>query len=88
MQTNADTALVSKHPEDPVSKITVNVCIGGLESGSESGSYSSLLDSCITQLKAQGPCRTRNESTEEEKKHCRPRVEDHSERLRTGAPRP
>ena len=35
-------------------------------SGSEAGSYFRLIDSCITQLKAQGPSRTCNESTEEE----------------------
>ena len=35
-------------------------------SGSEVGSYLRFIDSCITQLKAQGPCRTWNESKEEE----------------------
>ena len=35
-------------------------------SGSEAGSYLRLIDSCITQLKAQGPFRTCNESKEEE----------------------
>jgi len=35
--------------------------------GSEAGSYLRLIDSCITQLKAQGPSRTCNESKEEEK---------------------
>ena len=35
-------------------------------SGSEAGSYLRLTDSCITQLKAQGPSRTCNESEEEE----------------------
>jgi len=34
-------------------------------SGSEEGSYVRLIDSCITQLKAQGPSRTCNESKEE-----------------------
>ena len=34
--------------------------------GSEAGSYFRLIDSCITQLKAQGPSRTCNESQEEE----------------------
>ena len=34
-------------------------------SGSEAGSYLRLMDSCITQLKAQGPSRTCNESKEE-----------------------
>jgi len=34
-------------------------------SGSEAGSYLRLIDSCITQLKAQGPSRTCNESNEE-----------------------
>jgi len=33
--------------------------------GSEAGSYLRLIDSCITQLKAQGPSRTCNESREE-----------------------
>jgi len=32
------------------------------------GSYLRFIDSCITQLKAQGPSRTRNESKEEEEK--------------------
>jgi len=35
-------------------------------SGSEAGSYLRLIDSCITQLKAQGPSMTCNESKEEE----------------------
>ena len=34
--------------------------------GTEAGSYLRLNDSCITQLKAQGPSRTCNESNEEE----------------------
>ena len=34
--------------------------------GTEAGSYLRLIDSCITQLKAQGPSRTCNESREEE----------------------
>ena len=37
-----------------------------LRSGSEAGSYLRLIDACITQLKAQGPSRTCNESNEEE----------------------
>ena len=37
-------------------------------SGSEAGSYLRLIDSCITQLKAQGLSRTCNESKEEEEK--------------------
>jgi len=35
-------------------------------SGSEEGSYLRLIDSCITQLKAQGPSRTCDESNGEE----------------------
>ena len=35
-------------------------------SGSEAGSYLRLVDFCITQLQAQGPSRTCNESKEEE----------------------
>jgi len=34
--------------------------------GTEVGSYLRLIGSCVTQLKAQGPCRTCNESKEEE----------------------
>jgi len=34
-------------------------------SGSEAGSYLRLIDSCIIQLKGQGPSRTCNESKEE-----------------------
>ena len=34
--------------------------------GAEAGSYLRLIDSCITQLKAQRPSRTCNESKEEE----------------------
>ena len=44
-------------------------------SGSEAGSYVRLTDSCITQLKAQGPCRTCNESKEEEEEDFRVRPE-------------
>ena len=35
-----------------------------VSSGSEAGSYLRLTDSCITQIKAQGPSRTCNESKE------------------------
>ena len=35
---------------------------------SEAGSYLRLIDSCITQLKAQGPSRTCNESNEERRR--------------------
>jgi len=35
----------------------------------EAGSYLRLIDFCITQLKAQGPSRTCNESKEEEEKN-------------------
>ena len=36
----------------------------------EAGSYLRLIDSCITQLKAQGAARTCNESKEEEEVFC------------------
>jgi len=42
------------------------VYIAEMCSGSEAGSYLRLIDSCITQLKTQGPSRTCNESKEEE----------------------
>ena len=38
----------------------------GRDHGTEAGSYLRLIDSCITQLKAQGPSRTCNASKEEE----------------------
>jgi len=40
--------------------------------GTEAGSYLRLIDSCITQLKAQGPARTCNESKEKKKKKKSP----------------
>ena len=40
-------------------------------SGSEAGSYLRSIDSCITQLTAQGPSRTCNESKEEEEEDLR-----------------
>ena len=40
-------------------------------SGYEAGSYLRLMDSCITQLKAQGPFRTCDESKEEEEAYLR-----------------
>ena len=43
-------------------------------SGSEAGSYSRLIDSCITQFKAHGPSKTCNESNEEEEKSLGLRV--------------
>jgi len=41
--------------------LAVSMCCG-----TEAGSYLRLIDSCITQLKAQGHSRTCNESKEEE----------------------
>ena len=38
----------------------------------EAGSYSRLIDLCITQLKAQGPFRFYDESEEEEEEDCEP----------------
>jgi len=38
----------------------------GCASAREAGSYLRLIDSCISQLKAQGPSRTCNESKEED----------------------
>ena len=49
-------------------------------SGSEAGSYLRLIDSCITQLKAQGPARTCNESKEEEEMQYRTVVGAHAAR--------
>ena len=41
--------------------------------GTEAGSYLRLIDSCITQLQAQGPSGTCNESKEEEESRVSPR---------------
>ena len=59
--------------------------------GTEAGSYLRLIDSCITQLKAQGPSRTCHESKEEEGSTCRKERVDgegvpREERLHQGAP--
>jgi len=43
--------------------------------GTEAGSYLRLIDSCITQIKAQGPSRTCSESKEEEAKTLAARCE-------------
>ena len=40
----------------------------GGEGGSEAGAYLRLVDTCITQRKAQGPFRTWNESQKEEQR--------------------
>jgi len=45
------------------------------DSGSEACKYLRLIYSCITQLKAQGPSRTGNESKKEEDKKPRNRLE-------------
>jgi len=42
-------------------------CFAEMCSAFEAGSYLKLIDSCVTQLEAQGPSRTCNESEEEEK---------------------
>ena len=39
----------------------------GMCCGTEAGSYLRLIDSCVTQLRAQGPSRTCNQSKEEKK---------------------
>jgi len=44
----------------------VQVVLGCRVCGTEAGSYLRLIDSCITQLKAQGPSGTCDESKEEE----------------------
>ena len=49
----------TRHTPDVSVAGTFRLCTG-------SGSYLRLIDSCITQLKAQGPSRTCNESKEEE----------------------
>ena len=48
-----------------------NNCFIEMFRGTEAGSYLRRIDSCITQLKAQGPARTCNESKEKEKEDLR-----------------
>jgi len=65
------TVCTTHVPGGPRGQVSVEpVCVQRhrlhLCSGSEAGSYLRLTDSCITQLKAQGPFRTCNESKEEE----------------------
>ena len=55
-------ALVREHP----SGIESCTDLVQFSISTETGSYFRLIDSCITQLKAQGPSRTCNESKEEE----------------------
>ena len=50
--------------------------------GTEAGSYLRLIDSCITQLKAQGPSRTCNESKEEDLDERLPLGAQHREAVR------
>jgi len=58
-------------------------CQGSGCSGSETVAYLRLIDSCITQIKAQGPSRTCNESKEEEEKI---RVVPHAMQKRSAPP--
>jgi len=51
---------VREHLELPHTHVIQRAC------GTETGSYLRIIDSCITQLKAQGPARTCNESKEGE----------------------
>jgi len=53
-----------------------NVKIPEMWCGTEAGSYWRLINSCTTQLKAQGPSGTCNESKEEEEKHLLVEVDD------------
>ena len=53
--------------------------------GTEAGSYLRLIDSCITQLKAQGPSRTCNDSKEEARSQFRGDVRGGAEGVLPGA---
>ena len=55
----------NKEEEEPQHALHPQTCVVV----TEAGSYFRLIDSCITQLKAQGPSRTCNESKEEETKN-------------------
>jgi len=55
------TTALSKQPTPYTSLVWIDLC-----SGSEAGSYLRLIDSCITQLKDQGPSRTCDEGNKEE----------------------
>jgi len=53
-------------------------------SGSEEGSYLRLIDSCITQLNAQGPSETCRKSKEEEEEDLAGRLEDREAAVERG----
>ena len=53
-------------PETRLRLVSCYALQGSRCCGTEAGSYLRLIDSCITQLKAQGPYWTCNESKEEE----------------------
>jgi len=55
-----------KYPHEGPGAVTGSLSVEEMRSGSEAGSYLRLIDSFITQLKAQGPSRACNESKEEE----------------------
>jgi len=59
---------------DRLGRFSMQVGSVGYVSGSEAGSYLRLIDACITQLMAQGPSMTCNESKEEEEKGYEPRA--------------
>ena len=63
----ASYPVLQAHVNEPA--VLVHVAIASqlcVLSAVEAGLYLRLIDSCITQLKAQGPSRTCNESKEEE----------------------
>ena len=66
MAVSLNSRLVSNKVEEEVTSFTSLQNRGVVVT--DAGSYLRLIDSCITQLKAQGPSRTCNESKEEEKK--------------------
>ena len=59
-----------KEPSAELRRQTIVACrlLTEMCSGSETGSYVRLIDSCITQLQEQGPSRTCNGSKEEKQK--------------------
>ena len=58
----------------PVLNAPASVHLTKMCCGTEAGSYLRLIDSCVTQLKAQGPFRTCNENEEEEEEEVQSTV--------------
>ena len=66
MVVSLNSRLESNKSEDRAGEVRASPMLSGsCSTAQEAGSYLRLIESCITQLKAQGPSRTCNERKEE-----------------------